>query len=188
MTSPTAPLAERLDFWKFQHASITFEEVKKLCALIVQQKIESNHPLHLPLMVALHALYARPFKQKKAVRLSDDIVPKELRQTHDSLIEMRDQIHAHYDFDGPATTSGLRLNKVAVFLHGTQARFAITPVFPRSKQVVEIGNLAQILATKTFEQAKIIWSLRFGGIQLTEGDFEVNLSKDDDHFLKSLSW
>ena len=188
MTPPTAPFSERLDFWKFQHASITFVQVKELCDLLTQQNIETNHPLHIPLMVALHALYARPFKQKKAVRLSDDIVPKESKQTHDALIEMRDKIHAHYDFDSPTTTSLSGLNKVAVFLHGTQAKFAITPVFPRSKQVQEIGKLAQILASKAFEQGKLIWSRRLGGVQLTEGSFEVNLSKTDDQFLKPLSW
>lgn len=52
-----APYSDRIEFWKFQHAAVTFGEVGKLCDQIKIQKIKSGHPLHAPMMTALHILY-----------------------------------------------------------------------------------------------------------------------------------
>jgi hypothetical protein len=53
------------------------------------------------LSVAIVTLSARPFKQRKAVRLTEDIVPAESRGTHDDVIEIRDKSIAHRDLDAP---------------------------------------------------------------------------------------
>src|ERR1035437_1111495 len=77
-----APYQDRIECWKLQHASITFSEVKHLCEYMLKEKIDSGHPLHVPLMTALHTLYGRPFNQRKEVRLAEDIVPAHFRDDH----------------------------------------------------------------------------------------------------------
>jgi hypothetical protein len=181
-----APYNERIEFWKFQHASITFSEVAQLCDLILKRQIVSGHPLHASLMTALHILYGRPFKQRAEVKLSEDIVPAGYRNTHDSLINMRDKIYAHTDVDGPITTDNACLNTVGVSIHGGTIRFAMTMLFPRDTQ--RIHDLAKSLSEKTWDHAENIWKRHFKSDFVKDGSYEVNISKADDSFLKSSSW
>jgi hypothetical protein len=183
-----APYAERLDFWRWQQASVAFEQVRNLCDFILKEKVEQPHPLHIPLMTALHALYARPFKQRKEVRLGGDIVPAAFKDVHDSLITMRDKIHAHTDIDGPMTANDESFNKVAAFVRNGGIQFASTVVFPRHNHVERIRDLAEILSQKASYSAKKIWTRCIGSSRVMDGDYEVNLSKHDDAFLKPLSW
>src|ERR1035437_10239702 len=90
-----APYKDRIEFWKFQHAFIIFGEVTLLCDQILKQKIDSGHPLHPALMTAFHILYGISFKQRMEVKLTEEIVPKDYKDTHGALINMRDQIYAH---------------------------------------------------------------------------------------------
>jgi hypothetical protein len=183
-----APYKDRIEFWKLQHASITFNEVKQLCEFILKEGIDSGHPLHVPLMAALHTLYGRPFKQRKELRIAEDLVPKNYRDDHDVLINMRDKIHAHTDADGPKTTEDDCLNKVIVAVRDGSARFALTMVGPRAIQIEKIRNLAGTLSQTTWSQAENIFKKYFKGEFVKDGDYEVNISKGEDVFLKPSSW
>jgi hypothetical protein len=182
-----APYKDRIEFWKFQHASITFSEVSQLCDLILKQQIVSGHPLHVSLMTSLHILYGRPFKQRGAeVRLPEDIVPAEYKKTHDALINMRDKIYAHTDIDGPKTSDNDCLNKIGVYIQDRTVRFGMTMLFPRDTQ--RIHDLAKALSEKTWYHAEKNWKRYFKGGFVKDGNYEVNVSKADDSFLKSSSW
>src|SRR5688572_1383924 len=98
--------AERAEFWKWQSASIAFEMVREVCDYLLQQQLPVSHPIHDPLVTSIYALYGRPFKQRTPLRLSEDIVPKRHRSTHDALITLRDKMFAHTDIDGPKTIDG----------------------------------------------------------------------------------
>lgn len=181
-----APYQDRIEFWKFQNAAITFSETRQLCDLILKDKIVSGHPLHASLMTALHILYGRPFKQRAEVRLPEEIVPPEFTETHSALLNMRDKIYAHTDADGPKTASDETLNKVAVHIQGRAARFAITMLFPRDIQ--KIHDLTEKLAEKTWYHAEKIWRKHFKDSFIKDGSYEINISKTDDSFLKNLQW
>jgi hypothetical protein len=180
------PYKERIEFWKFQNASITFSEVIQLCDLILKQKIVSGHPLHTSLMTALHILYGRPFKQRTEVRISENIVPAKYKDTHDALISMRDQIYAHTDVDGPKTVNADSSNKVGVFISGGNVRFALAMAFPRDVQ--KIRDLVKILSDKTWYHAEKNWQRHFKNQFVKDGNYEVNISKTDDSFLETISW
>lgn len=182
----TAPYSDRIEFWKFQHASITFAAVYQLCGQIVDQKIISGHPLFTSLMTALHILYARPFKQRSAVKLSEDIIPSEYKITHQALLGFRDQIYAHMDVDGPKSTENNPMNKIGVFINGGYVSFAMTMAFPREGKIEEIRALANLLSEKSRCHADKIWERHFKTRFVQDDEYEVNLSKDDDAFLKPL--
>ena len=181
-----APYKDRIEFWKFQNVSITFSEAAQLCDLIIKQGIVSGHPLHASLMTALHILYGRPFKQRAEVRIPEDIVPVNYKDTHDALLSMRDKIYAHTDVDGPKTAEDDVINKVAVSIQSGTVRFAITMLFPRDTQ--RIYDLAKVLSEKTSYHAEKIWTRYFKGAFVKDGAYEVNISKGDDSFLKIHSW
>lgn len=179
-----APYKDRIEFWKFQHASITFAEVTHLCDQILKQKINSGHPLHPSLMTALHILYGRPFKQRMEVKLTEDIIPKDYKDTHDALINMRDQIYAHMDVEGPKSTDNNSINKIGVFVKDGQAHFAMTMAFPREGQIEKIRDLTKLLTEKTWFHSEKIWQRYFKSKSVKDNNYEVNLSKNDDSFLK----
>jgi hypothetical protein len=181
-----APYNDRLEFWQLQSASITFSEVVNLCNFILEQKIVSGHPLHVSFMTALHVLYGRPFKQRLEVRIPEDFVPLEYKDTHDSLLNMRDKIFAHTDIDGPKTSDNYLINKVGVSIQGGTVRFAITMLFPRDTQ--KICDPAKILLKKTWNDAEKIWQTYFKSEYVPDNDYEINLSKENDDFLKPISF
>jgi len=179
-----APFEDRIEFWKFQNAWITFSEATQLCDLILKQNIVSGHPLFTSLMTALHILYGRPFKQRQAVKISETIVPAKYKDTHEALISMRDQIYAHTDVDGPKTANADSSNKVGVFIANGRVRFALAMAFPRDVQ--KIHELTKILSDKTWYHAEKIWQRYFKTQFVRDGNYEVNISNNDDEFLKPL--
>jgi hypothetical protein len=183
-----APYNDRVEFWKFQHASVTFAETTKLCDEIIKQKIDSGHPLLTSMMTTLHIFYGRPFKQRQEVKISEMLVPKDYKDLHDKLIKMRDQIYAHMDVDGLKTINLNSVNKVGVFIRGGQAKFALTMLFPRENEVGRIRDLTNLLSEKTWYHAEKIWHKHFKMQFVPDGDYEVNLAKDNDDFLKPISF
>jgi hypothetical protein len=184
----SAPYSERLNFWKWQQASVAFEQVKNVSEFVLTEKIEQPHPLHIPLMTALHTVYAKPFMQRREVRLGDDVVPAEFKEVHDSLITMRNKIHAHTDVDGPVTANDESFNKVVAIVRNGQVQLGSTVVFPRHNRVEQVRSLVEILSRKASCHAEEIWRQFMGGNWIADGTYEVNLSKQDDAFLKLLSW
>jgi hypothetical protein len=183
-----APYKDRVEFWKFQHAWVTFAEVTNLCDQIIKQKIDSGHPLLPSMMTTLHIFYGRPFKQRPEVRISETIVPADYKDIHDWLINMRDQTYAHMDVDGPKTANQSFINKVGVFVRGGQAKFALTMVHPRGIQIEKIRELTVSLSEKTWYHAEKIWRKHFKAQPVLDGDYEINLSKECDDFLKPISF
>jgi len=182
-----APYEDRIEFWKFQHASITFVAANQLCEQIINQKIITGHPLFTSLMTALHILYGRPFKQRAAVRLSEDVVPEEYKDTHEVLKSMRDQIYAHMDVDGMKTIeNNYSINKIRVSIKDGDVQFGMTMAFPREAQIEKIRDLTNTLSEKTRYHADKIWRRHFKSSYVPDNDYEVNLSKENDAFLNPL--
>jgi hypothetical protein len=104
MIAPTK--AERISFWQHSYARASFTEARIECELLLSTNPLPNSTLRRALSVAIVTLYARPFKQRKVVRLSEDIVPAEFRSTHEDIVEIRDKSIAHRDLDAPVADWG----------------------------------------------------------------------------------
>ena len=183
-----APYKDRIEFWKFQHASVTFAEVTNLCDQIIKEQIDHGHPQLASMVTTLHIFYGRPFKQRPEVRILETIVPANYKDTHDWLINSRDKIYAHMDVDGPNMANKSSINKVGVFVRGGEAKFALTMAFPRGIQIEKIRELTILLSDKTWEDAKKISQKYLNETFIPDGDYEVNLSKECDDFLKPISF
>jgi hypothetical protein len=92
------------------------------------------------------------------------------------------------DVDGPKTANENSLNKVGVFIHGGEAKFALTMLFPREIQVKKIRDLTKMLSEKTRCHAEKIWRKHFKMLFVPDGGYEVNLSKDNNDFLNPISF
>ena len=92
------------------------------------------------------------------------------------------------DVDGLKTINLNSVNKVGVFIRGGQAKFALTMLFPRENEVGRIRDLTNLLSEKTWYHAEKIWHKHFKMQFVPDGDYEVNLAKDNDDFLKPISF
>lgn len=98
--------AERIHFWQQAYARAAFIDADRYVEKILELDPTIDSFDRKSLTSLFVSTYGRPFKQRKAVRLSDDTVPVEHKATHDSIIEVRDKIVAHRDLDGPVTDWG----------------------------------------------------------------------------------
>lgn len=99
MTTPT--LEQRISFWKCAYARASFVDTQIFLEQLLSCKLTLTHPLRKATSIAVLTTYCRPFKQRAAVRLNEDVVPAQYRDLHNSLLEMRDKVVAHRDLDGP---------------------------------------------------------------------------------------
>lgn len=117
--------------------------------------------------------YARPFRQKKGVRLSEDLVEPWGADCHEFLMEMRDKVVSHQD---PVTTEASfgNLNQVSIEYDGPGEWRAKT-THPRllPPKCMEIIELASDLLAKCDERAGNVLKLIESSSTLERGEYTL---------------
>ena len=97
--------SDRINFFKFRIAAHPFQE-----ALAILEELEKGHEedklIKHPFWTAFVVSYTRPFKQRKKLRISEDMVPDEHRSEHQALMVFRDKLLVHMDLNGPRDDKG----------------------------------------------------------------------------------
>lgn len=134
--------SDRLAFWKFAYARSAFIEASTYVEAATGA--ETMGAIHRALTVGIVVAYCRPFKQRKQVRLGEDIVPPEFRAVHDDAIVIRDKIVAHRDVDGPVAEWGLASQ---VRLHFDDKGFFVHTLSPYAMEELlpKLGGLTRLL-------------------------------------------
>jgi hypothetical protein len=88
-------------------------------------------------------------------------------------------------FPAPRLSRSNAGSRASAIISGN-VRFALAMAFPRDVQ--KIHELAKILSDKTWYHAEKIWQRHFKTQFVKDGNYEVNISKTDDSFLKPISW
>jgi hypothetical protein len=113
------PRTERLAFWRDEYAIQSFNHLQRLLPFMFSQS-EQTSQMRIWLTVSATVLYARPFKQRTEVRLSEDEVPIKYRAAHNQVLLHRDKVIAHRDPDahkkGVWGTSCRSFRKEMIFL------------------------------------------------------------------------
>jgi hypothetical protein len=145
----------RRDYWKYHVAAHSFEQAGDVAVRL--QPLTDRDPLFLPLMVALHVLYARPFQHEKETRrIAESLVPKELAPVHKMLIQMRDRIFAHHDKESRITDAdtGVDLFQLVVVVQRGEIRPGVQLVYPTDFQLGRVHELCRHLYQTCFRKAK----------------------------------
>lgn len=169
----------RRDYWKYHVAAHSFEQAGDAAERL--QSLSDRDSLFLPLMLSLHVLYARPFKQDKETRRIDaSLVPKEFATVHDMLIKMRDRIFAHHDKDSKITDAdtGVDLFQLVVVVQSGQIRPGVQLVYPTTFQLGKVQELCHILYRTCMSKAeealhKCISVAPSDGLYRVSTDFEA---------------
>jgi len=125
--------AERISFWQHAYARASFAQARLECQFLLSTNPPLNSTLRRALTIAIVMLYSRPFKQRKSVRLSEDIVPAEFRSTHDDIIEIRDKSIAHRDLDAPVADWGFISQLLVNIQSGELTIDTISPLLANEK-------------------------------------------------------
>ena len=146
---------DRIDYWRYHVAAHSFEQAGATCRHL--EGVTDTHPLFVPLMVALHVLYARPFKhEEKSRRIERALVPTDSVSVHDMLLRMRDRIFAHHDKDSKITDSktGVDLFQLVVLVTGGEMRPGVQLVFPTEFQRDKVHTLCERLYRECMTKAQ----------------------------------
>ena len=179
-----APLEDRLLFYKFQNAMHAFGAVSSLCDYFSKTKMERSHSLYIPLTTSLAILYARPFKQRKNIKLPQDIIPAKYKKTHDFLILMRDKVVAHTDTEELMYDENNRFNDVVLDIeNGYPVNGRLKTVGVKMKEIKKVKDLCEILREKCKYHSGKIWDRYMKNHKIPDGDYRVNIDRVSDNFL-----
>ena len=183
MKNMNAPYKDRANFFKYQSAGICFGMVRDISAFFLYTRPHRREKIHDPLLVALHVLYGRPFKQRTPLRLESTIVPAAYRPLHDKLITLRDKMHAHTDIDGPEVIDGMGLNDLTGYTTKGRTTFGISVFNPNENMHNAVVHLSQRLKAETDRLATAIWEKYMREQKVPDGVTMVNMASADGPFL-----
>lgn len=136
----------RREYWKYHVAAHSFEQARNLASQLLS--MSNTDAMFYPLMISLHVFYARPFKHpKKSRRVANTIVPSDLTNVHDMLLQMRDRIFAHHDKDSRIidTETGIDLFQLVVVVKNGHLTPGVQTIFPTEHQLSKVQNLCDYL-------------------------------------------
>lgn len=186
-----APLDERIDFYRYTSATqfldqarMTLREIKELPATGVPEwKVHG-------LWMAFFGFYAKPFKQQRdkelqvGLRLPEDIVPDEMKDTHRSILDLRDKMFAHTDFASLKADTGEALNALAIQVHRRMPVFGLRFILPTTEGVARYEKLLDTLIEKVAYRGTKIWNRWSRHLNLADGTtWIVNSANDNDDAL-----
>ena len=168
---------DRVKFDTYTRADATFDEAANVCSILCD--VADHDPLYYPLMVALHVLYGRPFREQgRGRRLPESIVPASFVDKHKLLIARRNKMFAHIDETKLVTDGGANLNSVVLEVSREQViatnRYEFAHV-----DLDSIRALCDSLSRSCARTAEAIWRDHLDANTLSPGTYQVNLSQED---------
>ena len=146
MNMKKAKPEDRIDYWRFHVAAHSFDQARAVGGKL--NGLTDSDPLFLPLILALHVLYARPFKHDKASRrVEESLVPQDFTSGHKMLLRMRDRIFAHHDKEAGIKDSDtdIDLFQLVVDVRGGEMRPGVQLVYPTEFQRQRVQQLCDHL-------------------------------------------
>jgi len=178
-------LEMRLEFWKYQIAALSFDHAKEVTDFLISNE---GHPLSYQLITSIYILYGRPFKQRKIVRLSENIVPHDYLEEHSFLLSLRDKTFAHIDIDGLPEKGISKLNKISLKQRGNNIHAATASLLPQGCNIENIKNLCAILLDKCNMKAGEILREAINDTDLHDLTYEVDLRDGERYLLRLVDY
>lgn len=180
------PLERRLEYWKYQSAELTFDDAREVSVYLIEQP---KFPLMYQLLTSLYVLYGRPFKQRKNVRISEELVPSRYAEEHKFLIGLRDKLFAHADTDGLADENIDCLTKILLRASGGGLVPAMAGHLPIGLRYQEIRDLCMLLAQACHEKAQeILIDAMDGRCPPANLTYEIDLRPGESYLIKQVEW
>jgi hypothetical protein len=177
---PRPPISEDFEtarsLWQMEFGSYSFEAVRHGIRSVPERKLTSNSVEYYLLVVGIISLYARPFTNNRPVGpLTEEIVPDEYRDLHNTIIGIRHKLFAHSD-GSVVLRADDYLNDVVIkndgkMLRAIVQRFAVEPGF-----LERMNPLVDALIEKTdYHRLRLSRKLKNHVLPLGIGEFRLNV-------------
>lgn len=186
-----APLSERLDLVRYKTAEMHFAYAA--AALKLAKRISEFKDVIFfreTVWTAFFVNYAKPFRQSRnrnpglGLRLTDELVPNEYRDAHNSIIKMRDKHFAHTDLDlqtNPFDANSENLLIAIVTKAGLS--FGIFSLVPSDDVIREYDELLDVVMEKVSYRANKIIARWGKHVRVPPGMWTINLSDSSNEVL-----
>ncbi len=175
--------SDRKRWWLLCYAYTSMEKAIKCCQMIQIMCPNNSHPLFEPLILAIHAYYARPFKPNNVVgKLSKEMVPDGLVGIHDCLIHFRDGVFCHTDA-GNSSAANRPMHDLVYSQHQSISEFSTSNPLPDIAAYSDFE--AHCMAMAVIFRSKIIVFEKIYShcLPTQEGDFLMTLHDSADLFI-----
>ncbi len=179
------PLSDRLEYWKYQCAALAFLRAKEVAEYLIEHE---NHPLMYQLLTSLYVLYGRPFKQRKEVRISEELVPHEYSEEHSFLIVLRDKMFAHVDTDDLSEQKIENLSKILLRVQNGIAIAGMASLLPIGFQFERTRYLCNYLHETCDKKSQEILIDALDGSCPANLTYEIDLRTEDTYLIKLVEW
>jgi hypothetical protein len=169
--------------WKMFYAGERFKHCRSAAQHITDHKLEKEHPLFQPLLVAVYTLYAKPFRTSRGVgKLSEDIIPQDRLELHEQTLIHRDKIYAHRDakdedskiqIDKYGLANQVRALRLLGHLH-----LLATDFHSRYPIMSEVVELCASLQKKTEYHVEKLWTRYHSQVPPKVGEYLLNVLED----------
>ncbi len=179
-------LERRLEFWKYQAAALTFKDAEEVAVYLIDH---GQFPLVYQLLTSLYVLYGRPFKQRKSVCISQELVPSEYAEEHDVLMGLRDKLFAHMDTNGLVDHGISHLTKMLLRVEDGKVEYGMAGLLPIGFQYERIKELCAELYQACHERAEAIFvDAMDNGCPPANLTYEVDLREGESYLIRQAEW
>ena len=167
------------------YAKECFRHARAAAEYIRDNALEAEHPLFYSLITAVYVLYAKPFKRARGGvgMLGNEIIPKELRELHEQLVQHRDQLYAHRDPQSFQLPHRGPANQIRFLIAGGEMRLFGTDFYARHPAMQPIIDLCSVLEKKTDYHVSKLCNRHFREIPKSIGEYMLNVYDEKEAFV-----
>jgi len=170
---------DRKNWWLKAYACISFKKSLESCNLLLKTVDSTLHELYLPLSIAIHALYGRPFKFQRGVgKLPNEYVPDKYKGIHKALITFRDKVFIHSDADDTEEI-GRPFHDIVYHIKHNHNFFTTSDPRPDLDHYKHISEYLPVIIYKVETEIEQNKDKYFSLIPNTKGDYLFNIDGDD---------
>ena len=170
--------------WKFFYAHECFRQSASACSYILDNNLETDHPIYYPLLTSIYVLYGKPFKRANVVgKLSDDIIPPEHKTLHDTLLQHRDKFYAHTDAKSFKLSDYGDASQVRFLVLPDEIRLFGTQFRSRPPFLPEVIEICHALQTKVNYHIAKLQKRHAKKIPQTVGEYAINILDESGPFV-----
>ena len=161
-----------------------FKQCIRICAYAINSDLGGEHELFLPLAVAAHVIYARPFLHSHGFgKLEDLLVPVQYRPAHERVLEYRHKVFAHRQLKqrkkGNPKATVLDYHAVYLSIRGGQAFTTVAEQHPDPDCFKDIHTLSSALLRKVRDHSAKLFKRQMRLVPKAEGTYKLVMDDDE---------
>ena len=168
------------------YASEHFRQSGETSAFMLDQRLDTNHPLYYAMLTAVCILYSKAFMNNRGLGTLDEaIVPEAHKETHSALMLHRHKFYAHTDTQGIRFDAETPINHVRIVVLPGELRLAGTQTRARPPLLPDIVTLTTELQAALSARIQELLARNNAAIPNTVGEYVVNTEEPNGPFLLS---